>query len=275
MKALAAANIGQYEQSVRGLDDYYRTVALGLSACFHKNKLEPLAVAPTNSADKQLTGAIVFGSDQGLVGAFNETITHFALSTLAGATEKLQLWSVGERVQSRLADAGLPSVEVFTVPTSVQAISPLVGQIQLASEANQNADDYTDFYIFYNRPTSGSGYEPTCQRLLPLDAKWQQSLTNMPWPSPCLPEILCHGTLTLRALIREYLFISLFRACAGSLASENASRLSAMERADKNIDELLDNFHGRFNQLRQTSIDEELFDVISGYEALLNKKPQH
>ena len=52
------------------------------------------------------------------------------------------------------------------------------------------------------------------------------------------------GTATLRALIREYLFVSLFRACAESLASENASRLAAMQRADKNIDELLENLNG-------------------------------
>jgi F-type H+-transporting ATPase subunit gamma len=72
----------------------------------------------------------------------------------------------------------------------------------------------------------------------------------------------------LRALIREYLFVSLFRACAESLASENASRLAAMQRADKNIDELLEDLNGTFHRLRQSGIDEELFDVISGYEAL-------
>ena len=76
------------------------------------------------------------------------------------------------------------------------------------------------------------------------------------------------GSATLRALIREYLFISLFRACAESLASENASRLAAMERADKNINELLEHLHGTFHRLRQSGIDEELFDVISGFEAL-------
>ena len=76
------------------------------------------------------------------------------------------------------------------------------------------------------------------------------------------------GTATLRALIREYLFVSLFRACAESLASENASRLAAMQRADKNIDELLENLNGTFHRLRQSGIDEELFDVISGFEAL-------
>jgi F-type H+-transporting ATPase subunit gamma len=72
----------------------------------------------------------------------------------------------------------------------------------------------------------------------------------------------------MRPLIREYLFISLFRACAESLASENASRLSAMQRADKNINELLDDLQSTFNRLRQSSIDAELFDVVSGYEAL-------
>ena len=80
------------------------------------------------------------------------------------------------------------------------------------------------------------------------------------------------GSTTLRALIREYLFVSLFRACAESLASENASRLAAMQRADKNIDELLEDLNRTFHRLRQSGIDEELFDVISGFEALNGEK---
>jgi F-type H+-transporting ATPase subunit gamma len=84
-----------------------------------------------------------------------------------------------------------------------------------------------------------------------------------------LPEVVGGGSETLRALIREYLFVSLFRACADSLASENASRLAAMQRADKNIDELLGTLTSDFHRLRQSGIDEELFDVISGFEALV------
>ena len=87
-----------------------------------------------------------------------------------------------------------------------------------------------------------------------------------------LPEIIGSGSATLNALVREYLFISLFRACAESLASENASRLAAMERADKNISDLLERLHSTFNQLRQDGIDEELFDVVSGFEALLGSR---
>jgi F-type H+-transporting ATPase subunit gamma len=80
----------------------------------------------------------------------------------------------------------------------------------------------------------------------------------------------------MRALIREYLFVSLFRACAESLASENASRLAAMQRADKNIDELLEDLRGSYYHVRQSSIDEELFEVISGFEALSkSRNPGH
>jgi F-type H+-transporting ATPase subunit gamma len=78
----------------------------------------------------------------------------------------------------------------------------------------------------------------------------------------------------LRALIREYLFVSLFRACAESLASENVSRLAAMQRAGKNIEELLEDLNGTFHRLRQSGIDEELFDVISGFEALARPQQQ-
>jgi F-type H+-transporting ATPase subunit gamma len=77
-----------------------------------------------------------------------------------------------------------------------------------------------------------------------------------------------NNTTAVRALIREYLFVSLFRACAESLASENASRLAAMQRADKNISELLEDLTRTFHRLRQDRIDEELFDVISGFEVL-------
>jgi F-type H+-transporting ATPase subunit gamma len=76
------------------------------------------------------------------------------------------------------------------------------------------------------------------------------------------------GASTLRALIREYLFVSMFWACAESLASENASRLAAMQRADKNIGELLEDLNESFHRLRQSGLDEELFDVIPGFEAL-------
>lgn len=108
-------------------------------------------------------------------------------------------------------------------------------------------------------------------RMLPLDAQWQCRLMDQPWPGSNLPQVLCDVSATLRALIREYLFISLFRACAESLASENASRLTAMQRAETNIDELMTQLRDAAHRIRQSAIDEELFDVVSGFEALSTK----
>jgi hypothetical protein len=148
------------------------------------------------------------------------------------------------------------------------AITPLVGEIQVKLESSRAGGAYAGIYLFHNRPGPGATYQPSSQRLLPLDEQWRSELIKLRWPTGNLPEIIGGDESTLRALIREYLFVSLFRICAESLASENSSRLVAMQRAEKNIDELLVTLTRNYNRLRQTSIDEELFDVISGFEAL-------
>ncbi|MBE0621448.1 MAG: F0F1 ATP synthase subunit gamma [Burkholderiales bacterium] len=268
MKALAASSIGQYEQSVRALADYYQAVELGLSICFRGGTpVAPMAQGRKRT-DEASIGAVVFGSDQGLVGQFNDVVADFAVKSLAALPGKPQVWAVGERVHARLADAGLPLAGLYAVPNSVKAITPLVGQILVESEAREGKNAVTALHLFYNRPSSAAVYAPVGQQLLPLDDAWRGKLAELPWPTANLPEVMGEGTASLRALIREYLFVSLYRACAESLASENASRLAAMQRAEKNIDDLLEDLNGAFHRLRQSGIDEELFDVISGFEAL-------
>lgn len=271
MRALAAASIGQYENSVRALEDYHRTVELGLGACFRESETTASTVPGKLRPEGDTVGAVVFGSDQGLVGQFNDVVADYAIAKLGALTGKPALWAVGERVHARLADAGLDVVGVLPVPSAVNAIAPLVGKIQIDSESHRMQGKYTRVYVFHNRPRPGALYEPVQQRLLPLDAVWQHRLADVPWSTKVHPEILGGVTGALHELIREYLFISLFRACAESLASENASRLAAMQRADKNINDLLQDLHATFHRLRQQRIDEELFDVISGYDALTSR----
>jgi len=155
-------------------------------------------------------------------------IADHAIKTLSAFPGKVRIWAVGERVHARLADSGLQPKGLFQVPNSMNAIAPLVGQIQIQSVAQRIEDHSTSVYVFHNRPKPGSLYDPVDQRLLPFDTQWQQSLVMLPWPSKKLPDVLGSGLVTLQSLIHEYLFIALFRACAESLASENASRLAAM-----------------------------------------------
>lgn len=268
MKALAASSIGQYENSVNSLTDYYRVVELGLGVSIRASgSAYPFHVdaRPTRPG---LIGAIVFGSDQGLVGRFNDVVAECAIRSLATMPQKPLVWAVGERVHDRLLDGGLELQQLYNVPNSVDAITPLVGNIQLDSERILGTAGNSRLYIFHNRPNSRAGYVAVSQQLLPLDRAWQQGLSAVEWPTSLPPELLGKNNAILQALIREYLFISLFRAAAESLASENASRLAAMERADKNIQATLEELRLNFNRSRQQVIDEELFDLISGFEAL-------
>ncbi|HUE86016.1 MAG TPA: F0F1 ATP synthase subunit gamma, partial [Vicinamibacterales bacterium] len=101
MKALAASSIGQYEESVRALGEYYRTVELGLGACFRADGPALLSSDQNGRPARNAIGAVVFGSDQGLVGQFNEVVADFAMETLAALPGKSQVWAVGERVHAR------------------------------------------------------------------------------------------------------------------------------------------------------------------------------
>ena len=273
MKAMAAANINQYETAVTSLGDYYHTVALGIVAYFSEEKIEKIEPNKTGPRKEENICAIVFGSDQGLVGQFNNTLADYVVTSLLALTGKKEVWVVGERIQSLLADAGFGSTKYFSMPESINAITQLVGQILVQSEENFHMKNINEFYVFHNKPNSGSGYEAVSERFLPLDEKWRQELTELHWPTKNLPQVAGALKPTLQALVHEYLFVSLFRACAESLASENESRLQAMQRADKNIGDLLDDLGHTFHSLRQSSIDEELFDVVSGFEAL--KKTKH
>jgi F-type H+-transporting ATPase subunit gamma len=246
-------------------------VELGLVVCLRKQGAAAEHAGRRGTAPKTVS-AIVFGSDQGLVGQFNDVLADFAANALAALPGEKIIWAVGERVQARLADAGLTPVGLFAVPTSVNAISSLVGQILVESEAHHGKGQIDHLYLFHNRPKSGAAYEPVSQHLLPLDAQWGLDLAHLAWPTKNLPEVVgCHEQ-ALAALVREYLFVSIFKACAESLASENASRLAAMQRAEKNIDELVETLNQKFRRLRQTSIDEELFEVLAGYESLSKER---
>jgi F-type H+-transporting ATPase subunit gamma len=267
MKALAASSIGQYEKAVEALDDYLHTVQLGLTACL---KVRPVPATTNRTASSAgMIGAVVFGSDQGLVGRFNEVLLEFAQRTVESVPAKIaRIWAVGERIHELVSDAGLSASGDLSVPGSVHAIAPLVGQILIALEAACEHGNVTEIYVFHNQPTSASAYEPVATRLLPLDDIWQRELAARAWPTKNLPELIEGAVPTFEAFIREYLFVLLFRACAQSLASENASRLAAMQRAEKNIEQILEELNRTFHRVRQESIDEELFEVVAGYESL-------
>ncbi len=106
MKAVAASSIGQYEKSMSTLADYYCTVGLGLGACFRASGLAPFDCR-TGKTNSCWCGAVVFGSDQGLVGQFNDVVADYAVKTSAALPDGPLVRPAGERKPAAIGQ-GMP-----------------------------------------------------------------------------------------------------------------------------------------------------------------------
>ncbi len=101
------------------------------------------------------------------------------------------------------------------------------------------------------------------QHLLPLDRDWLEHLGEEEWPTRMLPTFFLPWDRLFAALVREYFFVSLHRAVIQSLASENASRLAAMQAAERNIRDRIDELKTQMNRQRQNAITVELLGTSS------------
>ena len=276
MKALSAVSIRQYERAAETLADAEQCIQLGFQVAL-RDGLQ--ALPDRGSGGSGAAGVIVFGTDHGLCGRFNEVIAEQALGQVSEqaservseqapgeqAPEAMHWLAVGERLLPLLDQQS--QLESMQVPSSAAGITAVVQQVLLRVD-DWRAQGVGRVELFHNRPSGRSGYAPTRQRLFPFDRERFQRFAERPWPSRQLPQAMMPRPALLRHLLRQHYFFMLFRALAESLAAEHGGRLAAMQAAEKNIDERLEEVTGRFRRVRQEQITSELLDVVSGFEAV-------
>lgn len=269
MKALSAANIHQYEQAVRALAGYYRTVEMGLHVVL--KDFDPGSFAGGSPKGNHRLGAVVFGSDHGLCGRFNEDIVEYSLKrmeSIPADRDSRRILAVGARAAASLEHAGQPIEEEFSVPGSASQITRMVGQILLKIDEWREQGGVHYVYLFYNRHTSMQSYHPTGVELLPVNLRRFHRLEEEPWPSRSLPTYTMDRQALFSRLLDQYLFVVIFRACAESQASEHGGRLAAMQAAERNLEERLSDVTMDYRRARQTVITSELLDLVAGFEAI-------
>lgn len=272
MKTLAAVSIHRNEHAVRALATYYRTVELGLHVVLRD--LDPWPPHPRvpRSAPQ---GAVIFGSDHGLCGRFNDEIASHAAGKLLearrdGAT--VRVLAVGARITSHLERSGVEIETLHAVPSSTAGITAAVRRALLVVDAWGQAG-IERVRVFYNRHVSTATYEPTTRRMLPLDFERFREIEREPWQSHVLPTYSMDRSALLASLVRQYLFVTLFTACAESIASENGARLTSMQAAEKNLAERSAELTAEYRRARQDEITSELLDVVSGFEVAVGSPP--
>lgn len=210
---------------------------------------------------------MVFGSDRGLAGRFNERIARHAAGLLAHRAEgkRMSVLTIGRRFESRLAALGREGDASIRPPASVNAIES-AGVRVLDHLDRWTAEGRADrLYVAYNRPTTGAAYELIAIRVVPVDMRWLTRLRTRDWPTNRLPVPLGDTETLVRGLVRQFISHTLVLAFAGSLAAENAARLSSMDAAEKNMEERLEQLRTAYRRVRHNAVTAELLDIQAAY----------
>jgi len=267
MKALAAVTIQQLEGVVRSVDEYNRTVELGLQVLLTHRPEGVVLVEPVLS---DALGVVVFGSDQGMCGQFNEDIVTHAIQdmrALVGADGERAILAVGARAVMHLEDAGLAIDDLLDAPASADSIMPVVEEIALAVERWRVERGFDRVLLYFNQRDAGGSYRPSSRRLLPIDREWLERIERRPWPTRVLPTFSMPWRPLFSRLMRQHLMVAIYRAVVQSMISEHTARLASMQAAESNIEERLEDLRREFRQTRQSAITAELLDIVSGFEA--------
>jgi F-type H+-transporting ATPase subunit gamma len=264
MKSMASVNIRHYERAVESLEKYRHTVDLAWTVFFRARGELPSGEAGGRGV------CLVIGTDQGMCGPFNDVLLSHVLGREPGMAEagEVVYWSAGERIDAAMMDEGRAPELRFPLPGSLTAVDARVLEIVDRIERWHRERGLQRFFVGHNTTRKAGGYEPVLTRVLPLDRPWAERYFRMEWPRRNIPQVnLDLGTFFSR-LFSQYLYIALYRAFGQSLAGENAARLSAMQSAEKNIQEMREHLVASHRQQRQNEITEELFDVVAGFTAM-------
>lgn len=268
MKSLSAVSIRQYERAAAALHDYARTVELALQALLRAGP-GPAAAGPADGP----AAVVVFGSDHGLCGGFNDEVARFAherLRELRAAGTPGRCLAIGARAEGRLTALGETVDERLSLPGSVSGLAGLAQAVLVQVDAWGAVEGLGRVLLIHHQRDQRAGQAvavPHLRQLLPLSPERLRNLAARPWPSRRLPTLAMDAARLWSAVVRQYLFSSVYRAAAESLAAEHASRLASMQAAERSIEEHLEEQQAEFRRRRQQAITEELLDIVTGFEA--------
>lgn len=266
MKTLSVINAAPYEQAAKAIEAYHATVLDGLHGFL--TAFGPLETRSTDHARQVL---IVFGSDHGLCGNYNEALACFLADERTEATDgKLTVLCVGAQMTASLADQHIAVDEMFFPAASVDGIGRLANLLTQRLEEIRKADLSRELAVSlaYVAQEGVTGQGPIVTSLLPIDQGLLADLSTRPWVSRSRPFFSMPADDLFMALVRSHLFATLFRAIAEALMTENAARLALMQQAERSVDDRLEELGSETRAVRQAAITTELLDVIIGFEAL-------
>ena len=270
MKMVAAAKLRKAQENAekgRAYSEKMNQIINNLKSSITDASSTPKLLAGTGKSDVHL--CLVMTADRGLCGGFNTNIVKKArehFNQVINSNQKLKIITVGSKGSDQLRrnfkDYIVEKISYKNLKTiSVNEASELTSKI--ITMFNNNEFDVCT--IFYNKFKSVISQEPQAQQIIPVessDTKEIEETNDTQYEfEPDENEILEH-------LLPQNITTQIFKAFLENAASEQGSRMSAMDNATRNAGDLIDKLTINYNRSRQAVITKELIEIISGAESL-------
>ncbi len=250
MKSIAALNIQKSQHIIAHIRAYEDEINLYLTRILG---YFPNLIQSFKEGDKVL---IVFGSDQGLCGLFNEKL----VSYIGDYIENFKgLIVVGKKLDDII---GHKKFKVLPAPVDLEAIyayaSELVEYIAYLYEDNV----IHEVYVAYNNFLGVGKYSPVFKRIIPCELEKEKHFEYPPIVDISPREIFID-------ILTEYIFSNIYKAYLESFLSENGVRLMNMNNASKSIEKNIKQLEIERNYYRQEEITNEIQEILTAYKVLV------
>ena len=270
MKMVAAAKLRKAQESAEKGRAYSEKMNLIINNL--KNSITDI-----NSAPKLLAGTgkdevhlcIVMTADRGLCGGFNTNICKKArehFKQILENNKKLKIITIGSKGADQLRRGfkdyiiervSYKNLKNISVNEAAEITSKVITMF--------NKEEFDVCTIFYNKFKSVISQEPQAQQIIPVES---QEVTQKENVEDVQYEFEPEENEILEHLLPQNITTQIFKAFLENAASEQGSRMSAMDNATRNAGDLIDKLTINYNRSRQAVITKELIEIISGAESL-------
>lgn len=216
------------------------------------------------TGDSKKKAVIVVTANRGLAGGYNNNITKLLTKDENFSKEQVVVYNIGRKGRETLGRNGYEIKadysEVINEPIYRDAME--IAEHILTDFEN---GEFGELYIAYTKFKNTVSHIPTMLKLLPVSGneaeiskKDKMTLMNYE-PSE---------EVALDMIIPKYISSLIYGALIEAVASENGARMAAMDSATSNADEMIANLSLMYNRARQSSITQELTEIIAGAEAI-------
>ena len=268
MKLVSMSKLYRAQEDQRRSSVYARELNLLISrlSAAARESAHPLLKA---RPDVKNVLILVFTSDKGLCGGFNNNLIKFVKAWIAendSAYENIMLSFCGKRGYAHFRKGAFLENYYEGVTSYPNFDNAVRVSLDLAQQFVNG--DYDEVYLVYNTYVSALSQKPTISKLLPIDPMTFKG--NETESKIINAEYLFEprkGRL-LKFLIPKYIYFKMYYTLLENAAGEHGARMTAMDSATKNAEDLIRKFTLLRNRARQAAITTELIEIVSGAEAL-------